>query len=436
MQKGYFSAAWGDLTHSPKWFVTMLKLSLLGFIPIFGAIVINGYLYGWARDIAWNVHRPLPRRIFANEDGALYKRGFFILVIGFVFSLAPFVFYAVSSLFFAFSSTPHGASAIFAMSGSFISVALVVVLTIFASFFTYAGSMRAAIYGTISSGFQLGKIWSMIRYDFTGLLRVFAFDLVALFIFTIVGSILGFLIFFPLVLMVSAGVSQAYGTISASIAIALIAFVVLMVLLAWVLQIGTVIITALIARALGYWTRQFEVDQWGGQDDLMPFERRMHTTPGNQAYYPDQVTPQQQVVQQPTSGNVVQPQQTQQPVSGSVPQPQQPTSGNATQPQQVQQPVSANASQPQQEQAWQASPVNQPQYQDVELHVEQQNAVQQQNSTQQQDATVSEVAAPNQDAASAPSHHEDLPSEAPSNNASQSPDVNEGSDEPPVNQPR
>ena len=29
---------------------------------------------------------------------------------------------------------------------------------------------------------------------------------------------------------------------------------------------------ALIARALGYWTCQFDVPQWRGQDDPMPFE--------------------------------------------------------------------------------------------------------------------------------------------------------------------
>ena len=29
---------------------------------------------------------------------------------------------------------------------------------------------------------------------------------------------------------------------------------------------------ALVARALGYWTCQFDVPQWRGQDDPMPFE--------------------------------------------------------------------------------------------------------------------------------------------------------------------
>ena len=76
MEKGYFAAAWGDVTKSPGWASVVLRLGLLCLIPIFGVVVMYGYLFSWARDIAWNVHRPLPRKIFANEDGSLYRRGF------------------------------------------------------------------------------------------------------------------------------------------------------------------------------------------------------------------------------------------------------------------------------------------------------------------------------------------------------------------------
>ena len=67
MEKGYFAAAWGDVTKSPGWASVVLRLGLLCLIPIFGVVVMYGYLFSWARDIAWNVHRPLPRKIFANE---------------------------------------------------------------------------------------------------------------------------------------------------------------------------------------------------------------------------------------------------------------------------------------------------------------------------------------------------------------------------------
>ncbi len=95
MQTGYFNAAWQDIKNTPGWFGKLILLSLLSFVPIFGWLVVLGYLYGWARDIAWDVHGPMPKRIFGNEDGKLYSRGFFAMVIGFVFMLAPWVLEAV-----------------------------------------------------------------------------------------------------------------------------------------------------------------------------------------------------------------------------------------------------------------------------------------------------------------------------------------------------
>ena len=53
-----------------------------------------------------------------------------------------------------------------------------IVLSLLVEFFVYVGSMRTSIYTTLSSGFQLGKIWAMIRYDLTGLLRILAMSIV------------------------------------------------------------------------------------------------------------------------------------------------------------------------------------------------------------------------------------------------------------------
>ena len=84
MQTGYFNAAWQDIKNTPGWFGKLILLSLLSFVPIFGWLVVLGYLYGWARDIAWDVHGPMPKHIFGNEDRKLYSRGFFAMVIGFL----------------------------------------------------------------------------------------------------------------------------------------------------------------------------------------------------------------------------------------------------------------------------------------------------------------------------------------------------------------
>ena len=87
MQIKYYQTAWNDIKNSKGWFGKLCLLALVGLIPIFGQIVIFGYLYGWARDVAWGVHEPMPAKIFGNEDGKLYRRGWFIFVLVFVFSL-------------------------------------------------------------------------------------------------------------------------------------------------------------------------------------------------------------------------------------------------------------------------------------------------------------------------------------------------------------
>lgn len=272
MEKGYFSAAWGDITKSPGWFSKMLRMGLLCFIPIFGVLVVYGYLYGWARDIAWNVHRPMPEKIFGNEDGNLYKRGFFILVIGFVFSLIPGAFSFLTSMVTGVSflgaatasSAPLGVGSllmalVFSLAG--------LVLTFAVVFFYWVGAMRCALYGTLSSGFQFGKIWAMLRYDFTGLLRIFGMSLIC-------GAVVGIAAFILIGLSVTLSVIFGVAFIQNETQAVIFAVIILLLILILcvVSSFISALITALISRALGYWTRQFQVNLWGGQEDPMPFE--------------------------------------------------------------------------------------------------------------------------------------------------------------------
>ncbi len=271
MQKGYFASAWDDIVNSPGWFSQFLKLALLCFIPIFGAIVIFGYLYGWARDMAWNVHRPMSKRVFGNEDGNLYIRGFYILVICFVCSLVPGVFSFFSNFATGFSFAIN-TSVLAIGSGLFfgsITMLFYFCLSFFVQLFIYVGSMRASIYSTLSSGFQIGKIWSMIRYDFSGLLKIFAMNLiVSLLVSAIMGIVIGAFVVLEIALVV---VFQG----SNIVALAIILGIILFLLAAFIFFFVWVFQEALVSRALGYWTRQFEVSSWRGQEDPMPFEKQL-----------------------------------------------------------------------------------------------------------------------------------------------------------------
>lgn len=291
MQAGYFNAAWHDIKNSPGWFGKLLVLGLVSLVPIFGWIVVAGYLYGWARDIAWGVHAPMPAHVFGNEDGRLYSRGFFVLVIGFVCSLIPWAVELVGSILTGgsfgiwsgwgyhsgFLSFPLGlASGLVGM----VFFALSIAAYLFTAFFTWVGSMRMSIYGRLSAGFQFGKIWSMLRHDFAGMLRILGMAVLMAIAATVVVTILIVVVVF---LCMAIGFAVTGGNLninSSRFDAAIVGMVfgvggvaiVLSLLAGFASMVVAVFFTAMITRALGYWTQQFNVPAWRGQDDPMPFE--------------------------------------------------------------------------------------------------------------------------------------------------------------------
>lgn len=279
MQTGYFSAAWRDVRNSSGWLAKVAVLALVGLVPVFGQIVAYGYLFGWARDIAWGVHAPLPSRIFGNEDGALYRRGFFAFVIALVCSLVPWALgmvWGVLTGIGAFWSARGGFAVALGptMLMLWLLFAAAVVLSLL---FFWVGTMRMSIYGRLAPGFQLGRIWAMMRHDFGGLLRILgmaAFLTVATGVvvwaatlaITLAGALVGVVIGTPMVSTNNPVVLLATVPGLVALVTALVVLCAAFSTAAWAFA------TALIARALGYWTRQFDVPSWCGQDDPMPFE--------------------------------------------------------------------------------------------------------------------------------------------------------------------
>jgi len=351
MQMGYFKTAWGDIKSTPGWMGKMFLLALISCIPVFGIIVVYGYLYGWARNIAWGNSGPMPQHIFGNEDGKLYSRGFFIAVLIFVCGLIV-VFIssiggaiasagAVSSIGY---SANYGAFAVYSIIGSLISlVSVVIAFALF--FFEQVGAMRISIYGRLSAGFQFKKVWAMLRHDFKGILKIFGMMLLTE---LVIGTIFGIII----VIVVLVFAVAAIGTISTSLNPsyipslgAIFAYggiaVLITIVFSYLMMVPMMWVEALMANALGYWTRQFNVAAWRGQDDPMPFE--LQEAAQKAAWDAQQAAYQQQ------------PYQPGQPVA----QPYQP--GRAPMPQ-YQQPYQP-APQPYQQQPYQPGQAPMPQYQ-------------------------------------------------------------------------
>lgn len=292
MQIKYFDTAWNDLVHSPGWVAKLLQLALLNLIPIFGQIVVAGYLYGWSREIAWGVHEPMPRRIFANEDGKLYRRGFYIFVMMFVFALVLGIFVSIGTTMTALSLSSFTdrsgsvSGGVLMTLGSIISL-IGWVASILMVFFVWVASMRISIYDRLSAGFQLGKIWKMIKYDAGGIARIFGMNLLLALIggfalsvvFGILFAIFGVSVGAGLLGVAASATSEAAAEeavrqylLSGNLGGIVAGAMVLSLLSTYAALVLDVFVEALTARALGYWTMQFDVPHWRGQDDPMPFE--------------------------------------------------------------------------------------------------------------------------------------------------------------------
>jgi hypothetical protein len=287
MQIKYFDTAWNDIKNSPGWFGKICLMALIMLIPVFGIIVVMGYLFGWARDMAWGVRQPMPAKIFGNEDGKLYRRGFFVCVVQLVFLLVPAVvfFTLVFMLAGALGFAANGNNAIgVAAAGTLIVVLMLAFIIVYflAYLYSWVGSMRSSIYDNLSSGFQLGKIRKMFKYDSSGLWRILGMAIVVGFVVSFVVSIVVFVLAFVLTMFGAAGfmgfAAAGYNpsaisgfTAAASLGTLSGAFVVSLII-QYVGLLGTVFMVALVYRALGYWTWQFNVPAWRGQDEPMPFE--------------------------------------------------------------------------------------------------------------------------------------------------------------------
>lgn len=277
MQKGYCKAAWTDIKQSDGWLGKMFLLGLISLIPIFGQVVLLGYAFGWMRDIAWNAKTPMPARIFGNEDGQLYRRGLIVLVINVVFCvIVPGVVEGCWNVL-AGRGLDTVSGAVFGGPGHLfsgqVSGVFSLLISVIAAVFYLVAATRASIYGRLGPGFQLNRLWAMMRRDPKGLARV-----------VLMGAVLTLCLMAALgavAVAVAAGVAVvgvfgALGSGGVASAMALMLFVVLAVILclvaAVVVSAASAFISLMVARAMGYWVQQFDVPAWRGQDDPMPFE--------------------------------------------------------------------------------------------------------------------------------------------------------------------
>lgn len=253
MDHGYFDRAFGALTHEDGWWKTMVFLTVVQLVPIFGQIVVYGYLYQWARDAAWNMERGFPH--YKGAFRTVLKTGSIVFVTLFCWAL---LFNAASSLV-----------AVIPFLGVILEFAFAVV-GIAAPIFFLIMALRAVIYDSFEPLFQPAQAWRMLRCDVKGFFRLVGISLVPL------------LLYIPLALVVFALLAAGWGGLGlqdvstwigtwTSVSSDFIPFLlVLTILISLLVLFGCTVLQAILARATGYWTAQFEPARWGASADGVP----------------------------------------------------------------------------------------------------------------------------------------------------------------------
>lgn len=279
MKRGYFGTAWRDVRTSPHWIRSLLLLALLAVVPVIGPLMVMGYAFGWSRDIAWAVRTPMPAHLRTALRSNL-TCGLHVFVLCCVFIAAPVILTLLFEILFD-GGLAHWASQwhLFAPVNvdAVIHVTVTVVCYLFALTvlpFILVGSMRTAIYGRLSAGFQIARLWSMIRYRFSGLLRIAG--ILGVLALAIVAVIAVYALLMGMIsVLYSVGVMLTGGHVELSEILAGLVPLTLgsLPIPVYLVSVLTTFACVIIARALGYWTAQFDVPHWRGQDDPMPFEQ-------------------------------------------------------------------------------------------------------------------------------------------------------------------
>lgn len=286
----YFRTSYGDIKGSKGWFGKICLLGLIEFIPIFGQMTVYGYAWEWAHKAAWGVDTPMPKKIYSRPGSKMLRWGWFALVIAFLIALISGIVMSIGSWF----SSMGMETGIYTATGRYMVVSpgnfgfaalgwvvnvIGIVLAVFACVISWVGTIRMTMYDRLGTGLQIGKIWAMIKQDFGGIMRIFGmvilFEIIGGIIIGIIVAIILALVLgatlTPLILMASSG-GYPDSAIVGYLVTLVMTMLPLLLLISYVWFVYSVFVQLLLARAVGYWTRQFNVAAWGTKDDPLPFE--------------------------------------------------------------------------------------------------------------------------------------------------------------------
>lgn len=254
----YMDNAWDDLVEDEDWWKAVLALGLMNCVPLIGQIIMFGYLFDWAKELAWGMKTKLSRKL--SDIGRCVKYGFLALWV-IILWVVPVV---IAGLLLGF--IPY--------AGSIICF-LVEVFALFVGMLSAVGAFRSIIYERVMPGLQIKRVLHMFRKDPGGLFQVFA---VILLVFPLVVLAL-FIVLLPVIPFMSLISGLTPTTLLGSDLVPLVFWGMIIIVIALVVWIAGALVSAFIStlyiRSLGYWMQQFDPPAWKTPKAPMPFEIEM-----------------------------------------------------------------------------------------------------------------------------------------------------------------
>lgn len=278
-----FMSSWHMLTRDKGWIKPVLLLTLVGWIPILGQIVLLGYALEWARLTAWGVEAaPKQQNVDYGKVLSTGGRAFMVtLTLGAVLALLLQIVFP-GSLVWLLTGNAGAVPASFAVAS--MGVASFLVLFVFMALsntFVTAATLRSTIYDSFSAGWRLDRLFQMVGRDVSGFLKAYLVSLIGGVIqgaYAAVVGVLGAIVLAGGVLGAVGVAGMAGGYPDEYIIHQLLTWgagPALLVVLCGIAAMfaGGVLSTSMVlvsVNAVGQWFARFDVKRWGLSSDPLP----------------------------------------------------------------------------------------------------------------------------------------------------------------------
>lgn len=274
------------LTRDKGWIKPVLVLTLVGWIPILGQIVVLGYALEWARLTAWGVDSA-PKQHGVDYGKVLSTGGRAFLVAltqGLVIAVVLQIIFpgSLAVLFGSMTGLPVTA-VMFNVAAGGLSYFVLWVLVLLSGSFVNAAALRATLYDSFSAGWRLDRLFQMIGRDFGGFLKTYLVSLLGGLVSMIYSTVVGILG----ALVLSIGVLGAVSFVGISGSYMGEGEFLIRQLLSWGAGPALLVVIGAIAlafvgaalgtamslvsiNAVGQWFCRFEVNRWGTSSAPLP----------------------------------------------------------------------------------------------------------------------------------------------------------------------